>query len=372
MISVALHVDQLFSPAPGGIGTYIREVGGRLAGHRDVRLLPFHAAHGVSLDEPRLGGLPVTRLSRTPRLLYPLWDLTGRPPLPGDLQAADILHAPLPAAIPPAGPGQKLVVTVHDLAFRPYPRLFPARWLVLYRLGTRRAARRADAIIVPSESTKRDLVRHERVDPGRVHVVPLAASLPRSQTDFDERLHRLKVKRPYILFVGTLEPRKNLVRLVQAYRHAVARGRFEHTLVLAGPLGWRSEPLLREIRFPGPGQVILTGRATPAELDGLYRGADLFVYPSLYEGFGLPVLEAMARGVPTIASTASSLPEVVGEAAFGVEPRSVPGLASAIERLLTDTAEAERLAKAGLARADEFSWDRTADETLAVYRRVLG
>lgn len=372
MISVALHVDQLFSPTPGGIGTYIREVGSRLSRRPDVRLLPFHARSDRTLDEPWVRTLELHQLSRSARALYPAWDLAGRPSLPADLGGADVLHAPLPAAIPPPGPGQKLVVTIHDLAFRHYPRLFPTRWLALYRLGARRAARRAHAIMVPSESTKRDLVRLEKADPERVHVVPLAASLPARQTDFDERLHRLKVSRPYVLFVGTLEPRKNLVRLIRAYRQAVTHGRFEHSLVLAGPLGWHPEPLLREIRSPGAGRVILTGKATATELDGLYRAADLFVYPSLYEGFGLPVLEAMARGVPSIVSTASSLPEVAGEAAFGVDPTSVPGLASAIERLLTDTGEAERLAKAGLARAEEFSWDRTADETLDVYRRALG
>lgn len=368
MTSVAFHVDQLFSPAPGGIGTYIRELVPRLAKEADVTL--FHAAFADDPLDDLLHRLPRHALAGSARWLYPTWDLLGRPPLPEALRSHDIVHAPNPAAIPPAGPGQRLVVTVHDLAFRPFPRLFPPRWLALYRLGTRRAARRADAILVPSASTARDLVRHEKADRARVHVVPLAASLPRSRTDPDETLRRMKVRHPYVLFVGTLEPRKNLLRLVRAYRHAVAHGGLPHRLVLAGPLGWQPEALMREIRLGGPGEVVLTGKAGIADLDALYRGASLFVYPSLYEGFGLPILEAMARGVPTVTSNVSSMPEVAGDAALQVDPRSVEGIASAIELLLSDLGEAERLARAGLARSEAFTWERTAERTLEIYRSL--
>jgi alpha-1,3-rhamnosyl/mannosyltransferase len=170
--------------------------------------------------------------------------------------------------------------------------------------------------------------------------------------------------------VGTLEPRKNLVRLVRAYRRSEAAG--THSLVLAGPFGWKPTRLQRELTQPGPGRVITTGRVSEDELDALHRGASAFAYPSMYEGFGLPVLDAMARGVPTIVGEASSLPEVVGEAALRVDPRSIRGLTEAIDRLLDDRAEADRLAAAGRARANEFSWDRTARGTLDVYRQVLG
>jgi len=368
MTSVAFHVDQLFAPAPGGIGTYIRELVPHLAKEAEVTL--FHARFdGEPLDD-LLHRLPRHALAQTTRWLYPTWDLLGRPPLPEELRRHDVVHAPNPVAIPPPGPGQKLVVTVHDLAFRPYPRLFPPRWLALYRLGTRRAARRAGAILTPSVSTARDLVRHEKADRERVHVVPLAASLPQGRTDPEQTLRRLKVREPYVLFVGTLEPRKNLLRLVRAYRHAVAHGGFPHQLVLAGPLGWQPDPLLREIRLAGPGEIVMTGTAGAADLDALYRGASLFVYPSLYEGFGLPILEAMARGVPTITSTVSSMPEVAGEAAMQVDPRSIEGIASAIELLLSDMNEAERLARAGLARSETFTWERTAERTLEIYRSL--
>jgi glycosyltransferase involved in cell wall biosynthesis len=142
-------------------------------------------------------------------------------------------------------------------------------------------------------------------------------------------------------------------------------------LVLAGAMGWNSQPLLREVQIEGPGRVVLTGRVTDDELDALYRSASAFVYPSLYEGFGLPVLDAMARGVPTIVSTSSSLPEVAGEAAVPVDPRSTAALAGAIERVLRDSALADRLRAAGLARAAAFSWDETARLTLEAYKSVL-
>jgi glycosyltransferase involved in cell wall biosynthesis len=137
-------------------------------------------------------------------------------------------------------------------------------------------------------------------------------------------------------------------------------------------VGWHHEPLLREASTGRPGEVILTGPTrSPDELDALYRGASAFAYPSLYEGFGLPVLEAMARGVPCVVSSSSSLPEVAGEAAIPVDPRSVPGIAEGLQRVLTDAELSDRLRDAGRARAARFSWDETARRTLEVYRSLL-
>jgi glycosyltransferase involved in cell wall biosynthesis len=240
----------------------------------------------------------------------------------------------------------------------------------MYRLGLRAAVRRADAIVTPSRATAEDVLSGTRVDPRKLHVVPEAAALPSSEVDVGEALARLKVRTPYVLFVGTIEPRKNLVRLVRAYRRVAASG-VPHALVLAGPLGWHHEALMRELALQGPGEIVMTGALAPAELDAIYRAADAFVYPSVYEGFGLPVLEAMSRGVPVVASTTSALPEVTGEAALGVNPRSVREIAAAIASLVGDVALAERLASAGRLQAERFSWDETARITLEVYERVL-
>jgi alpha-1,3-rhamnosyl/mannosyltransferase len=194
--------------------------------------------------------------------------------------------------------------------------------------------------------------------------------VPPGDADIDQVLARHRLDRPYILSVGTLEPRKNLVRLVRAYRRLVARGA-PHTLVLAGAMGWRSKGLMAELMVEGPGRVVLAGHVGPVDLDALYRGAAAFAYPSLYEGFGLPVLDALARGVPSVVSTSSSLPEVAGEAAIPVDPRSVAGITEALERVTTDVALAQRLREAGLARAARFTWEETARRTLEVYKSVL-
>ncbi len=371
MTSVAFHVDQLFFRVPGGTGTYIRELLPALTrADPDLQVRAFHARFDTPVP-PALARYDPVRLPQDIRSLYPRWSLFGRPALPPPLDGLDVIHAPSPAAIPPPAKGQRLVVTVHDLAFRLFPQMYPPAWRTTFRIGLRRAAARADAIIAVSRHTAADLARFTRTDPGRIHVVPLAASLPwaAGATDVEATLERLKVPQPYILFVGTLEPRKNLVRLVRAYRRAMTAG-LSHALVLAGPLGWRSERLQRELKVPGPGEIFLTGRLGAKDLDALFRGADAFVYPSVYEGFGLPVLEAMARGVPTIVSTSSALPEVAGEAAIAVDPRSIRGLSEAIGTVLGDQKARERLSEAALARAEEFSWERTARATVDIYNKV--
>ncbi|MEX2101892.1 MAG: glycosyltransferase family 1 protein, partial [Actinomycetota bacterium] len=261
-------------------------------------------------------------------------------------------------------------VMVHDLGFEHFPELFPRRWRLLYRLGLRAAVRRADAILTPSRSTAEDLVSRTKVRPERVHVVPLAATLGDHAADPIPVRERLKVPEPYALFVGTLEPRKNLVSLVRAYRRVAGAG-LPHALVLAGPMGWQPAALLRELALPGPGEVVLTGPVSPADLDVLYRGASVFAYPSIYEGFGLPVLEALGRGAPTIASNASSVPEVVGDAGILVDPRSVAELADALERVLTDEQLASELSRKGIERAARFTWDETARRTLQVYDKAI-
>lgn len=370
MTSVAFQVDQLFSPVPGGIGTYARSLIPAMTDQDPgLEVTLFHARFPGAVPERWMRRFWVEELPSGIRLLYPRWNLTGRPGLPAALSSLDVLHAPSPASVPPAGAEQRLVVTVHDLAFLVTPQFFPRDWRTVFRLGLRAAVRRADAIITPSRNTAEDLLSRTHVDPAKVHVIPLAAAGVASSED-DDVLSRLKIHPPYLLFVGTLEPRKNLVRLIRAYRRAAASG-IPHSLVLTGPLGWHHQQLHRELALRGPGEVVLTGTVPEVDLDPLYRNASGFVYPALYEGFGLPILEAMARGVPVITSNTSSLPEVAGEAALGIDPRSVREIAAAIEALTTDAVLAQKLATRGRARADRFSWEETARQTLQVYDKVL-
>ena len=369
MTSVAIHVDQLFYRVPGGIGTYVRHLLPALrAADPDLDLSLFHARFDGAAPR-ELDGFRRVDLERGIRSLYPPWNWAGRPALPSPLDRVDVIHAPSPVAIPPSRGRQRLVVTVHDLAFRVYPRAYPPAWRLLHRAGFRRALRDASAIIAVSRSTAADVARLGDFDERSIRVVPLAGSLPVGTEDPSATLERLRVPRPYLLFAGTLEPRKNLVRLIRAYRRAALQ--VPHALVLAGPLGWRSQPIHRELALRGHGLIVVTGHVPEADLDALYRGADAFVYPSLYEGFGLPVLDAMARGVPVVTSDTSSLPEVVGETAVKVNPRSTAALAAALERILTEPGERSRLSAAGREKAREYSWERTARATLEVYEEAL-
>ncbi len=378
MTSVAFLVDQLFYRAPGGIGTYIGELVPAIAAvDPSIELRLFHARFRRGPGPAKLGNRWLSsfwmeELRQHYRRLYPTWNTVGWPGLPPSLSGLDVLHAPSPGAVPPPGRGQRLVVTVHDLAFRIHPSMFPPAWRTLYRAGLRRTVARADAIVAISRSTANDLSRLTDVDPERVHVVPLAASLPTSGDDPEPVLRRLRIPVPFVLFVGTLEPRKNVVRLVRAYRRGVASSGLPHALVLAGPLGWQAKRLQAELALDAPGTIVPTGPLKSADVDALYRAADAFCYPSLYEGFGLPVLEAMARGVPTITSTASSLPEVAGDAALLVDPRSTEEIAAALRRVLEDAELASSLSKAGRSRATGFTWERTARATVEIYRSLTG
>lgn len=370
-MKVAFHIDQLWFSAPGGIGTYVWELFPALGDvDPSIEVVPFRSSWPH--DPPRmwLGARPAVVVPGRIRTLYPSWDVLGRPALPEALADAAVVHATNPAAVPPVRDGQRLVVTVHDLAFERFPELFPRNWRWLYRAGLRTAVKRADAILVPSQSTADDLRSRTSVDPTRVHVTLLAPSLTTSGDDPADALAQLGVASPYVLSVGTIEPRKNLTRLVRAYRQVAPD--VPHALVLAGALGWRADEVETELARPGPGTIVRAGHVNDGQLDALYRGADAFVYPSLSEGFGLPVLEAMSRGVPTVTSNTSSLPEVAGDAALLIDPTDVSEMAEALARVLTDPALSGDLRARGHARAAMFSWAATARATLDAYRQVTG
>jgi glycosyltransferase involved in cell wall biosynthesis len=368
-VKVGLHVDQLWFSAPGGIGTYVRELWARLGQTQGIDVVPFRSSwpadRRVAWTVPMGGGVTTGRHTTH----YPLWDLAGRPALPRSLAGCDVIHATNHVAVPPARPGQALVATVHDLAFERFPEAFPARWRWLYRAGVRAACRRADAILVPSRATADDLAARHDLDPSKVAVIPLAGSTPIGPGDPEATLAELGIPQPFVLFVGTLEPRKNVVRLLRAHRRIGSE--LPHGLVLAGPVGWRTAAIDAELRSAGD-RVVATGSVSPERLDALYRGADALCYPSLYEGFGLPVLEAMERGTPVVASTTRAVAEVAGDAALLVEPTDEEAIAAAIRRVLTDPSLADDLRRRGPERAAGFSWDRTAAATVEAYRSAVG
>ncbi len=285
----------------------------------------------------------------------------------------DLFHglafvAPLAAACP-------TVITVHDLSFLRFPGAFRPLNRTYLRLMTVAATRRAAAVIAVSESTRQDVIRLCGVPAANVVTVPngvtdeFCPAEPEAVEEFRQR-HGLPSR--YVLFLGTLEPRKNLVRLVDAYALWRRRERLPIKLVIAGGKGWYYEQIFARVQERGLAEdVIFPGFVPASELPWWYRAAECFIYPSVYEGFGLPVLEAMACGTPTITSTTSSLPEVAGDAALLVDAEDTAGLADALAHVLGDPILAQDLKQRGMRRAAAFSWAHTAAATAQVYRTVL-
>jgi glycosyltransferase involved in cell wall biosynthesis len=253
-------------------------------------------------------------------------------------------------------------VVVYDLVAFVDAETAQARAARIERATIGRAVRRAGAFLCISEATRRDLVARFPTTAGRARVVPLAAD-PR----FAAPGEPASLGVPYVLGVGTLEPRKNLVRLIEAWAALPREARGDHVLALVGPTGWDVDATLAAAHAH-PDDVRLLGFVSDDELAALYAGATAFAYPSTYEGFGLPVLEAMAAGAPVITSSVSSLPEVAADAALLVDPHDVREIRDALERLLGDAALRESLRGRGRARAAGFSWERTARETRDVLR----
>ncbi|MCC7372895.1 MAG: glycosyltransferase family 4 protein [Chloroflexi bacterium] len=267
------------------------------------------------------------------------------------------------------------VATIHDVI----PLIYPAASTTLDRLIYHRwlpsVARRLDAILTVSECSRHDIVRLLRVDPARVHVTPNAVGpefAPATPEQITTVTARQGITGPYLLYVGSVEARKNLTRLLHAFA-ALPEDARGWQLVIVGASGWKSSPVYATVEQLRLGdRVRFLGFVPDADLPALYSGADLFVFPSLYEGFGLPVLEAMACGTAVITSSTSSLPEIAGDAARLCDPLDVPGLTTALRELLREPAHRQELAARGLARAAQFTWDRTAQATLDVYRGVTG
>ena len=258
--------------------------------------------------------------------------------------------------------------TIHDISFERHPEFFGPRSLVRDRLLIRDAARRATKVIAVSETSRRDLIELWGVHPDRVVAIPNGVSplfRPEAETNPPEDLSRRPLR---VLAVGTLQPRKNLLRLVEAVRLA---GRdVPIVLRVIGPDGFQADQI--RARLAGATQVQVVGYVPEPQLAREYRWADVFVYPSLYEGFGLPVLEAMASGTPVVTSTAGSLPEVAGDAALLVDPLDSSAIAQAIRRISEDVRLRGELRLRGFQRAAQFPWARTAARHAAVYREAVG
>ena len=287
----------------------------------------------------------------------------------------DLFHA-THYVIPPLARA-RAVVTIHDIIHVLYPQFLPNRVALLYaRVMIRRALRRADRIITVSNNSKRDLVDYFGIPPARIEVVyngvaaRFRADIPWAERDRVARKYALP--RPYLLFLGGEKPHKNVRNVLRAFAEARRARELPHALVLAGPMPRnrsRVEALIAALDLTA--LVARPGVVPEEDLPGLFAGADAFLYPTLYEGFGLPVAEAMACGVPVLTSSTSALQEIAGGYAYLVDPMDVDAIARGIVDLATDPARRAEYAELGKRRAADFSWDRAAEQTLRVYAQVL-
>jgi glycosyltransferase involved in cell wall biosynthesis len=326
----------------------------------------------LTRDSFGLNGIPCERAAApfpTPHeLLRALWEQI-LVPLQVRRSGIDVYHSPnytLPLSL--SCPG---VLTVHDLAFL-HGGLHNQRLQLYLRLFTGLGIRRASRIIAVSLSTREEVESRYPSARGRTSVIypgldPRFQSRP-SHAEVRSFREERGLVRPYVLFVGAIEPRKNLPRLVKAFERTVAEADMPHELIICGPWGWRCGPSAKAMaRSPLRERIRRVGYVRDSDLPLLYAGADALAYPSLIEGFGFPPLEAMAMGTPVVTSDISSMPEVVGDAAVKVSPRSVESIAAGLVSVLTDSRVADSLRESGPARAGKFTWDRAAALTVEIY-----
>lgn len=366
-LRIGVDIRPFYEPLTG-VGWYLYYLLHELAKVEDVELYLFGDAR-VTGDGPHLHadvpanaqlctfdlrGMELSRLSRPMTAgAYVAWMSLADCDV---YFAANYFLPRLHAAV-----ARRRVITIHDLTFKRFPELLQKETLENLDRQMLREVAAADAIVCVSESTRRDLLRYYDVDPARAFAIHSGLGTPATAEPLDGLPAR------YILFVSTIEPRKDLGTLIDAYERLRDTGAYDGSLVVVGKVGWKAESLVPRLR--GRGIVHLDYLRAP-QLATVYERAEAFVFPSIYEGFGFPLLEAMARGVPSIAARSSSLPEIGGDAALYFEPRDVGGLAAQLTRVLGDATLRADLAARGRAQAARFRWDVAAARTLEVLRRA--
>jgi glycosyltransferase involved in cell wall biosynthesis len=360
----------------GGISRYVGPLVRALitsASALDIRLIVrrgWQQAPGVEQLEMLA---PVTRLSMPDRALTGWWDCTGYSlPLPPRLWGSFDCYLSTSLMSPVLSRGEVLSI-IYDLIPLRLPALFPDH--AMFREQIRRVCERSSALIAISDCTKRDLIDLMDIEPDRVHVVypGRLQDVQRPRPDqVAAVMERYAIKGAYILYVGSMGTHKNVATLLRAYEQARQANRLSASLVLAGGTEWGGKTLDLLESLSVRQDVIVTGFVPDEELPALYTGADLFVFPSLYEGFGLPVLEAMAYGKAIVVSRGGALPEVSGSAGISVDPDNVDAFAEAIAHVLEDTSRRESMEQASLAQAEKFSWEASATALACLMARTAG
>ncbi|MDW8325557.1 MAG: glycosyltransferase family 1 protein [Anaerolineales bacterium] len=375
-----LGLDVTAAVAQGaGIGRYTRELLRALAAaDPDNHYRLFFASRTCPHPLPPLPpNFRVTALPIHDIWLARLWH-RARLPLPVEtfIGPVDVFHSP-DFTLPPVRRGTRTLLTVHDLSFVRDPGSAPPGLLAYLNAVVPRSVARADHVLADSQATKNDLIELYRVPAEKVTVLYSGVEANFRPVTDAAQLAAVRARyglgeAPFILAVGTLQPRKNYVRLLQAFAAVASQSPISDLqLVIAGGKGWLFDSIFAEVERLGLKQrVRFPGFVADGDLPALYSAARVLAYPSLYEGFGLPMLEAMACGTPVVASTASCLPEVAGDAALLVPPTDVPALAEALGRATADEAVRAELIARGFARARAFTWSKSAEQLLALYHRL--
>jgi glycosyltransferase involved in cell wall biosynthesis len=358
----------------GGAGNYILRLVDALGKLNTSDRFYVIAKHGdvdrLRSGDGRNGFEPVAvRLRNRPHRL--VWEQTMLPMLLRRLEI-DLLHSPH-YTMPIASRAAR-VVTFHDLIFFLHPEYHDRIKVLFFQQMIRRAAAAADHVITDSASTSADAARLLGMDPARLTTVHLAADVRFRRVDdrsaVDAVLARYRLTPPFLLAVCTIEPRKNLIGAIRAFRMLRGKG-FNGRLAIAGARGWQVGAVFEEAARELGDAVAFLGYVPDDELPILYSACELFLYPSFYEGFGLPVLEAMACGAAVVTSDRSSMPEIAGDAALLCDPARAEDIAAKAGSVLADDGLRRSLGERAMRRARLFSWDKTAEQTYAVYRRVL-
>jgi len=364
-IRVALDAHTIGRRASGN-ETYVRGLMGGLRSHAGVALTAL-----VDRGVPMPAGLEDLHVA-TLRFSHPIARLTADLSRAGRRWGADLLHVQY---VRPPTSDVPVVTTIHDISFEHFPRLFRPATLARLRALVPWSGRHSAAVVTVSEFSRHDILERYRLDPDSVFVTPEAAEphfRPVPAPEASVVLRSLGLPDRFILSVGDLQPRKNLPRLFAAYDLLLQRGVEVPDLVVVGKRAWLDADILSTVaRRRLEERIRFTGFIPGETLPALYSSAAAFVYPSLFEGFGLPILEAMACGAPTVTSNSSSMPEVAGDAALLVNPESVEELAGASERVLGDTELRADLVRRGHAQSGEFTWARTAAQTVEAYAYAL-
>jgi len=371
-----IAIDLIFVPAQKtGVGQYAKLLIGSLAEFDEKnQYLLFIKKNQVLEFDPKKTNFRIITCSDVFRfkILMIFWEQFILPFILS-WKKVDILHS-LQQTTPLIG-SFKRVVTFHDMTIFLFPEKHTTARKFLYSFLMPLSAKKADKLIADSLSTKNDMIKFLDIISEKINVVYLAANPVfglRNTKNAGDVLERYGIKNKFILYVGTLEPRKNVIGLINAYQRLVVKNGIAHRLVIVGKKGWQFQPIFETVKKMRLDQnIIFTGYVPDDDLADIYNAADIFVYPSLYEGFGIPPLEAMACGVPTITSNVSSLPEVAGNACILINPNDTEEIEQSVFKLLMTEKLRQNMREMGLSRSKEFSRKKLADGTIATYNEVM-